>query len=180
MESIINNQDSLKLSWGPGIKEIKKNWKKPSIPDAILFRINFPKDGKELREAVEKDLDLLNDPEIEVIKYKIEDEIHYKVKDEYKEQHDQLFAEYNVNKKKGAVLLNQLEELGFNLGMSCCSCYLPEPYITGEWLEVDFVERNYNRPIDVKCHKDTKFYKILSDHGILDKYYPEWFAKGAF
>jgi len=198
MELLLENEDKLQLSWhpgcyyyngkytlgdigrrGPGVtdEDLKKPWVCQGVPSSISFNIRFK--NKDDIDLFNKLLSIIK--KLEGIDVKFYDNClkkeKIKIKDEFREKVDEI-EERNKNvREKYLILIKQLEDLG---------CYLDSisgpkyEQISNDWYEW---QESYDATmvsINVLCHDNTHFYLFLKEHGILDKYFPEWYKLGNF
>lgn len=196
MELLLENEDKLQLSWHPGCsyrngrydvgavgrrepgvteEDLKKPWVCPNIPSSLSFNIRFKN---------KEDIDLFNQLslikedgiEVKIYNHCLKRE-RIKIIDEFKEKVDEITIRNEAIRDKCDQLIEQLEELG-------CNCYDIYP-TTLEQIPLDWYEWQESTDategsITVLCHDKTHFYRFLKEHGILDKYFPEWYKLGKF
>lgn len=156
---------------------------KPKVPKSLAFSIYFDNsvsnlDRHELWNGLLIDFSVLNDKEIQLIKHEPLKVIETAVKDEYLEP-DRKNRELDDKKMKRIdTLIEILEE---DLGCIVREQERQSYETPKEWLRVTNEYYNYvMSSIEVRCDEKSKFYKIMAENGIFEKYYPEWYAKGAF
>lgn len=99
------------------------------------------------------------------------------LKDEYKKFAEEINKKNELIRAKYTILVNDLEDLGFdcdNLKGPTLQSVPDDWYISNTRVDTN------KSGISVMCHSGTKFYKYLQEHGIFEKYFPEWYKKGSF
>lgn len=192
MELLLENEDKLQLSWHPGCSyhngrydvgavgrigpsDPYEPWVCPAIPSSLSFNIRFKN---------KEDIDLFNQLslikedgiEVKIYNHSFKKE-KIKIKDEFIKKANEITIKNEAIRDKCDQLIEQLEELG-------CNCYDIYP-TTLEQIPLDWYEwqESYDATlasITVLCHDKTHFYLFLKEHGILDKYFPEWYRLGKF
>lgn len=191
MELLLENEDKLQLSWHPGccyhngrydVGDVGRRgpsdpcepWVCPAIPSSLSFNIRFKN---------KEDIDLLN--QLSLIKEDgIEVKIYnnclkrerIKIKNDFKEKVDEITIRNEAVREKCDQLIGQLEELGCD----CSDIYPKLELIPLDWYEWQESTDATLASITVLCHDKTLFYQFLKEHGILDKYFPEWYKLGKF
>jgi len=203
METIINNQDQLRLHWspwyfhqgngkyipgfpgrGPGdtdeiVAQRKANWKKPDIPDDLAFDITLKYNNAELFNKILQeitDISQTYDKDLELVVIPPTPILSKKVKKEF-------VGLDNENKRKDAeriykanLLIEELHRLNVDVDIDWNRYVTPD-----QWIDKSEDKLNYlNARIEIRCHKGTKFYQVMNENGIFDKYFPEFYAKGEF
>lgn len=192
MEILLNNEDKLKLSWNPGCTfdgktyyppigpmGMTENFIKSNIPTEITAPLEFHislrnNENVDLYQRIKAIIFDINKTDQISITVKVPQLIKNKldIKDIYKEQVEKSINDNEIVKEKCLILINQLNELG---------CYTEDieypifKTIPNEWYNwheyIDYTKA----VISVKCHNKTQFYIFLKEHGLLDKYIPEWY-----
>lgn len=207
MEIILQNENNLNISWHPGCFKIQpghyvvgpigRTGHNPNsldnivsasdvvlpnttIPDQLSISFSLKNNDKDLYQSlVSLANNLKLDPELEIIINQPR-LIHEKIcaKPEYENKVRELEEANKIIDQKFCNLLSQLEELGCTTDDIGHPRYeiIPEEYY--EWKHYyDYIP--FFR-IEIRCHKDTEFYKFMNKSGLLKKYFPQWYAEGKF
>jgi hypothetical protein len=158
-----------------------------NLPDSLIFYIRF-KDETDLPLylAIRKGLEVLktyDEISINQLSYHNGNRKSYIIREKgnlypvYEKEVAKIEKENKLIEAKYLVLVDQLEELGCDCDDLKSPKYQTIPNDWYEWNEsIDINRDSFN----ICCHKGTKFYQHLQKHGILNKYFPEWYRMGNF
>ena len=91
-------------------------------------------------------------------------------------------AEAQKIKDANAKIMARYREIVRELkSMGICKYDVPQPKLPA--IPIQFyvqTKRELSGRIEVRCHKNTKFYQFFQEHGLFEKYFPQWYRDGRY
>lgn len=198
MDYLISRQEDFKLSWQPGCSFDGKSYQcgpvgrkgpgcnctqmiqPPVIPDAISFQIGFTDKSGNLYQEILDELysSVAPDNFIEIHSH---GPTRVKHKKNFKPKYENMGNEIV---RKNIEIHNRASDLIQELFLMGCEIErMSGPKldkIPDEYYDIEEYLDYTHTWIHVHCHSGTKLYRFLNKHGILEKYFPEWYKLGKF